>query len=99
MFLSADSAVIDELAEFMKNKRKKTPLIRKFISDNTHAIKRKSPKKITIQPQGKHYDLLEMYSSINEEYFAGKMTSEITWGASKPQEGRSKNDIGQLQQP
>jgi len=94
MFLSADAPVLDELAEFIKNKRKKTPLIRQFISGNAHAIKRKPPNKITIQPQGKHYDLLKMYDSINAEYFEGKVSAEITWGARKPRRAAARMTLG-----
>jgi predicted metal-dependent hydrolase len=94
MFLSADYAVLDELAEFMKNKKEKTPLIRKFISNNTHTIKRKPPNKITIQTQGKYYDLQKMYDLINEEYFAGKVTAEITWGATKPRRAAARRTLG-----
>ncbi len=94
MFLSADYAVLDELAEFLKNKRKKTPLIRQFIRDNTHSIKRKPPNKISIQSQGKHYDLLTMYDSVNEEYFAGKVSADITWGSMKPRRAAARRTLG-----
>ncbi len=94
MFLSADYGVLDELAEFIRNKRKQTPLIRRFIHDNAHSIKRKPPKKITIQPQGKHYDLFKMYESINEEYFAGNVSAAITWGAWKPMRAAARRTLG-----
>jgi hypothetical protein len=94
MFLLADYAVLDELAEYIRNKRKKTPLIRKFISDNAHTIKRKPPKKVTIKQQGKHYDLLRMYNSINEEYFAGNVSADITWGAGKPKRAAARRTLG-----
>jgi hypothetical protein len=94
MFLSADYAVIDELAEYIRNKRKKTPLIRQFISDNVHTIKRKPPRKIIMQPQGKHYDLLQMYNAINAEYFMGNVAADITWGAWKPKRAAARRTLG-----
>ncbi len=94
MFLAAGCDVLDELAGFMKNSRKKTPLVRKFISSNMHTVKRKTPNKVIIQPQGRFHDLVEMYESVNEEYFSGKVSAAITWGARRPRRAAARTTLG-----
>ncbi len=94
MFLSADSDVLDELAAFIRNRRKRTPLVRKFISGNVHTIKRKPPRKIIVQPQGKFYDLGKMFDSVNEEYFSGRVSAAISWGARRPRRAAARTTLG-----
>ncbi len=94
MFLVAEFEVLDELADFMKSRRKKTPLIRKFIAANMYTVKRKAPNKIIIQPRGRFYDLATMYESVNMEYFQGKVSAVITWGARRPRRAAARTTLG-----
>lgn len=94
MFLSAGNETLDELAAFIKNRRKKTPLLRRFIAGNMHTLKRKPPNKITVQPQGRVYDLTEMFSTINKEYFSGKISAAISWGARRPRRAAARTTLG-----
>jgi len=80
MFLDAGNDVIFEIAQFIKNRKARTPLIRDFIKQNSNCLKKKPPKKLSINTQGKYYDLREIYANVNGEYFNGRVTASITWG-------------------
>src|SRR4030043_1008722 len=80
MFLHAGNDVIREITEFIKFRKRKTPLISKFIRDNKHCLKNKSSRPLAICTHGKYHNLKELFNSLNEEYFRGKITALITWG-------------------
>ncbi len=67
MFLDAGSDVILEIAQFIKNRKARTPLIRDFIKQNSNCLKMKPPKKLSINTHGKYYDLREIYARVNSE--------------------------------
>lgn len=94
MFLSADSDVIDEIAGFIKNTKAKTPHIRDFIRRNMHQVKRKPPRKVRLRAEGTCHDLREMYHSINREYFDGRVSASITWGARGPRRAAARRTLG-----
>lgn len=94
MFLSADDDVLDEIADYIKKNRKKTPLIREFINGNTHMIKKRSPRKIALKPVGRIYNLLDIYNSLNDEYFGGRVSAEITWGSKGPRRAARRRTLG-----
>ena len=81
MFLLAGPDVLEELARFIRKRRGETPLLRKFVKDNSAAIRKRSPRRTALRTRGRHHDLRKIYDSINAEYFDGRMTSLITWGA------------------
>lgn len=94
MFLSAGREVLDEMVDFVNDTRKKTPRIRNFINQNTHWLKKQIPRNINIQTQGKHYNLLDIYRFINEEYFEGKVSSPITWGSRRKRRLAGERTLG-----
>ena len=81
MFLQADDAIIGEIALFIRRRRGKTPLIGAFIRQQRCRIRKREPRCLILTPRGKHHDLGELAESVNQEYFAGKITASITWGA------------------
>ncbi len=81
MFLSAGREVLDELAEFILNKRKRTPLVREFINRNTHRMKAVPPRKMRMRSNGRHHNLGDRYHALNQEYFGGRISASITWGS------------------
>jgi predicted metal-dependent hydrolase len=83
MFLSADADVIDEIVGFIGNKRRRIPLFRRFIRENSSAIREKPSRKVTIRTSGRHHDLREMYNEVNREYFLESVDAMITWGIGK----------------
>ncbi|MBF0537124.1 MAG: DUF45 domain-containing protein [Nitrospirae bacterium] len=80
MFLDAETDVINEIGALLKNTKSKTPLIRQYIRNNSDRIKKTVNRKIVTTHQGIHYNLLDAYNKINEQYFSGSISAIITWG-------------------
>ena len=76
MFLEAGANVVDEIAEFIKKRGGKTPHIRDFIRGKRDILNKKLPRRLNAVTRGRHYDILNIYESINREYFEEKV-----WGA------------------
>ena len=94
MFLSATSDVLVEIANYIENSRIKTPLIRSFINQNTHRIKKKTTKKINLRHLGRYHNLLDTYNTLNREYFNRNINASITWGAVRRRRGAKKSTLG-----
>ncbi len=80
LFLGSDTCILDEIAGFIKNRRCPMKHTRAFISSNRHALKSPAPRRITINPCGRHYDLTPIFDALNSRYFDGAVTAAITWG-------------------
>ncbi|UCH80270.1 MAG: hypothetical protein JSW20_11065 [Nitrospiraceae bacterium] len=98
MFLSANVDVLDELAEYIKNKRKKTPLIRDFINNNSYHLKKKPPRKIRCLHKGKRFNVLDIFNKVNSEYFDSPISSSITWSTRRPKRSVAKRTLGSYSQ-
>ncbi len=94
MFLSAGSEVMEELALFMKNGRVETPCIREFIKENRHLLKKNKARKVNIKTEGSRYNLLEIFHSVNREYFNGQVSASITWGSKGPGRAAARRTLG-----
>ena len=94
MFLNADSNVLNEISDYIKHNRKRTPLIREFINRHLHSLKQSPPRKITIRTEGRYHDLKEMYHAINRKYFGERISAYITWGAKSPKRAAAKRTLG-----
>ena len=94
MFLSADINVLAEIADFIKRKKRKTPLITGFIRQNRHMLKQKHRRKVKVRAHGRYYNLLEIFHSINKEYFEGRVSASITWGAKGPRRAAARRTLG-----
>jgi predicted metal-dependent hydrolase len=94
MFLHAGNDVIREIAEFIKKRRNKTPLISRFIRENKHCLKNKSSRPLAVCTHGKYHNLKELFNSLNEEYFRGKITALITWGKKNSNWAVRKRTLG-----
>ncbi|BCB96881.1 hypothetical protein JZK55_18030 [Dissulfurispira thermophila] len=94
IFLHASNDVILEIANFVKNTNAKTPLIRDFIKQNINYLNKKLPKKLSIKTQGEYYNLGDIYEKVNNEYFNGRITASITWGAKSPRYAVRKRTLG-----
>lgn len=94
MFLSAGCEVLDELAGFITSKMKRTPIVSRFIRENAHVMRRKPLKKINHKPNGRYHDLSEIFQSINEEYFSGRVSAFITWGDKRPRRAAARRTLG-----
>lgn len=94
MFLSANNDVLVEIANYIENSRIKTPLIRSFINQNTHRIKKKTTKNISLRHLGRYHNLLDTYNTLNREYFNGNINTSITWGPVRRKRGAKKSTLG-----
>jgi hypothetical protein len=96
MFLDAGEDILREMAVFIKTRRGRTPLVRKFISENRTCLKKKDRSSSTslIRTQGRFYDLLEIFSDINQEYFEGGITASISWGKANKRRLVRKRTLG-----
>lgn len=94
IFLAAGRDVLDELSDYIKGKKRKTPLIRSHINSNRHQLREKKPRKVRIHTGGKHFDLLEIFHSINRQYFDGSVSAAITWGARGPRRSARRRTLG-----
>lgn len=90
IFLSACDDTLDEIAAFIKNGKRNTPLIRNYINQNRHSLNQKITRKVFYHSEGKHYDLLEIFNAINKEYFNGCISASIAWGTRGPRVARNR---------
>lgn len=96
MFLNAGNEIIREIANFIKTRKGRTPLIRKFISENRICLKRREQRsrQLSIHTQGRYYDLREIFDSLNKEYFGGRITALISWGKQNSRRAVRKRTLG-----
>jgi hypothetical protein len=94
IFLNADNHVIDEIILFLKNRRNRMRLFKKFIRDNREHLAKRPPNKVLVKTAGKFYDLRELYDEVNKEYFGGVIQSAITWGSKCPRHAVRKRTLG-----
>ncbi|MEE9523783.1 MAG: SprT-like domain-containing protein [Thermodesulfovibrionales bacterium] len=94
MFLMADFEVLDELASYLTNGKRKTPLIRGFINDNGHQIRKGPSRPITLKTRGRHHDLEKVFDEVNKEYFDGRISAGITWGSRGPRRYARMRTLG-----
>lgn len=94
MFLNADSQVIEELGLFLKNRRNKLTLFRAYVRANREQLSKKQPNRVLARTAGKFHNLRELYDEINKYYFAGRITSVITWGTRSPRYAVRKRTLG-----
>jgi len=94
MFLNSGPGVIEEVTQFVKSKRGKMPLFRRFIRENRAQLDARPGKKITTRTAGRYYDLAELYDGINKEYFEAAIESTITWGTRSPRCSVRKRTLG-----
>jgi hypothetical protein len=94
MFLDAGDDVITEIAKFLKHRKGETPLLRKFLGQNSHRIKKSSPRKTTVKTEGKYHNLDELFHSLNSEYFDGRVSASITWGTRNLRYAVRKRTLG-----
>lgn len=83
MFLSADIRVINEIVKFVRHRGCKTPLIRRYIRENSSLLKARSPRVVGVKTKGRHHDLAAVFTNLNACYFEGRISAGITWGQRK----------------
>lgn len=96
MFLKAGDDVIREIAGFIESRRGRTPLVRRFISENKLCLRKKqrATGPVCIRTQGRFYDLREIFDDINKEYFKGAVVASIGWGKRNSRRVVRKRTLG-----
>lgn len=87
IFLKAGPDVIREIARFIKNGKKgsRFPLLTQYIKANEAELKKTGKRREgRLKTLGRYHDLLEIYGSLNTEYFEGRVACAITWGKRPP---------------
>lgn len=87
MFLHAGGDVLSELARYVRSGRGSTPRFWGFVKEHTHLLKEASPRRISLETEGRHHDLREIFDRLNAEHFGGELVCSITWGR-RPRSGR-----------
>ena len=80
IFLEAGRDILDEITEFIENRKNRMPFFSRFMEQNKSNIKKRSPRKIKIRTRGEHHNLREIYENINKKYFGSRISCPITWG-------------------
>ncbi|MFO7563638.1 MAG: SprT-like domain-containing protein [Enhygromyxa sp.] len=97
MFVDASPAVLRAAAAYAEQQdRAAAELLREFIDQNDDAIRqRRSPRACTIDVEGRHYNLQEIFDELNREYFGGAIRARITWGPrARRKPGRASIKLG-----
>ena len=94
IFLAAPDDVLGDIAAFIKHTKAKTPKLTAYMKAHQDKLPAPRPKKTTLKPGGKHFNLKEMFDSLNKEYFSSSLTSSITWGRFSPRRWVKKRTLG-----
>ncbi|MCL5237592.1 MAG: SprT-like domain-containing protein [Nitrospirae bacterium] len=94
MLLNAGIDIIAEIAEFIKAKSRRTPLLREFIKKNSTCLRNKPPRAVHAVLQGRYHNLGHLYEAINRDYFEGRVTASITWGARGTKRAARRRTLG-----
>jgi hypothetical protein len=94
MFLDAGDDVIGEITHFLTRRRGNTPLLRRFLRENRHRIRRSAPRRPALRSEGKCHDLEEVFRLLNTQYFDNRVLSSITWGARSTRYAARQRTLG-----
>ncbi|TAN40836.1 MAG: hypothetical protein EPN25_06375 [Nitrospirae bacterium] len=94
IFLQADRTVIEELGQFIRNRRHRTPLIRRYILEHAGSVAPKPSRKQVLVTRGRHHDLSAVSQRVNAAYFNGRISAGITWGSKKVSHGIRRRILG-----
>jgi hypothetical protein len=94
MFLEAGGDVLKEMAAFIRRRRGSTPLLNEFVRRNTGRMKESPPRRTRLRTAGRHHDLMDIFHCLNREYFGGRISALITWGARSPRRAVRKRTLG-----
>ncbi len=94
MFADAPARVVRALAQYADvQSRDAATLLRDYIDANDDRVRRHdSPRPITVDVQGRHHNLQEIFDRLNVAYFDGAIRARITWGP-RTKRKRSRDSI------
>ena len=97
MFVDAPPMVLRAVVAYAERQdNDSAQLLRAFIDANEDSIRERSePRPVTIETEGRHHDLRQVFDALNAEYFGGAIKARITWGPrTKRKRGRSSIKLG-----
>ena len=94
MFLKADNNVLKEISDFVKDRKREMPYVRSFIKQHSSSLKTKASRQILLRTDGRHHNLLNIYESVNRQYFEGRIMCSITWGQKKQRYAVKNRTLG-----
>jgi hypothetical protein len=97
MFLNAGPEVLDEIRVFIRKRKKPIAKVREFIVRNQAQLDARRPRAVSIATRGRHCDLMEIFSTLNRNYFSGAVTAAITWGRRNHRRAVRKRRLGSYQ--
>ena len=97
MFLNADCDVLDEIGAFINRKRRPAQKVKEFIHCNKACIKETKMQAVYSKPQGRYYNLSDMFEEVNKDYFSSSVSSAIAWGNKSPRRTVRKRRLGSYQ--
>src|SRR5512139_2389976 len=80
IFLEAEPMVIREIGGFITGRIRKTPLIREYVRSRSQTLSHGRPRSLKLGAAGRWYDLRDIFSGLNAEYFGGRVEALIGWG-------------------
>ncbi len=99
MFLEAPTNVMEELACYIRREhRTLSPTVKAFIEDNRRNLDYSwTVKPEALEHQGRWHNLLEIYDTVNREYFDGKVQLFITWFGEPDRRNKTRVSFGLYQ--
>lgn len=95
MFADADPVITRALARYITdNCKTSSRVLGRFIDANSECVKglaKRAPKQILVT-SGEVHDLRDIFDTVNESYFGGRIQAAITWGP-RTQAVRRRNSI------
>lgn len=97
MFIDAPPMVLRAVVHYAERQDPEaSELLRAFIDANEDAIRQRSePRPLTVDVEGRHHNVQEIFDELNAHYFGGAIKARITWGArSRRKRARASIKLG-----
>jgi hypothetical protein len=94
VFLGAGAPVIDEIADFIRTGRGKTPFVRAFIRQNKGLLRTAPQRRKSLRGAGEWHDLVDISGKINAQYFNDRVAAAITWGTRNHRRAARRRTLG-----
>ena len=86
-----------KLPNLSREKGGTRPAIKAFIRNNKSCLKDSPPRTVTINPQGRFYNLTDIFNALNRDYFDDRVAASITWGKRSSRYAVRKRTLGSYQ--
>jgi hypothetical protein len=98
MFLQAGAEIWTALGEYLfTGDRDAARMIARYIEQHRQRIRRPERRPLTLSAAGRHHDLKHICQAVNQRYFDGQVTVNVTWArkqAARPSADRRSIKLG-----